>query len=247
MKLISIEATWIKKIGWGVLFMLYCCPYLLAQASDEQTWLFVNLNKKIGQKSIVSLQLWNRNYHPEAGHNQLYFINLAYKRALNKRIRLYAGVFNILYEKAPQRLAYETVNFNHYGLVPWQGLYTNLGRIGNVSFGSLTRIEEHFLFKESYDFDLRFRERLYCKYPIWKDVIRFNATTEILIYIDDDQTGLLVNPYEIRSYVGLVFKLNPNVLIEVDYGVFQNRCPAYDTLNYQYTTTMYMLSINYNL
>ncbi|MEL7120970.1 MAG: DUF2490 domain-containing protein [Bacteroidota bacterium] len=187
-------------------------------ATPAQSWLFLNLNTELSEKETASVQVWDRDYNKEDKKQHLYFINLAYKRAISKNTKAYAGVFNMFYVQESKADALE-LSGNDFELRPWQGLYHKVGKIGQTSVGSFTRLEERFIYKNNYDFDLRFRERLSLAQPIGKK-LGLKVTSEILINLDDDASGRLFAPQEMRHCLSFNMKVYDSLKVEAGYGVF---------------------------
>lgn len=235
----------ISKALCSVLLIVITQITLFAQSSEQQTWLFLNFDYKFSDKNIGAIQLWNRSFHQKEYNHNLYFINLAYNHTHTTKTHFLGGVYNIFNVKEEVAEVAGSVTKDSYFLTPWQGVSHDLFHIGKGTIGTLTRLEEFIEFNGKTDLDIRFRERLQYRVPLTKS-ISLNTTTEMLFNIDDDSTGEFINPFEWRTFIGTNFHFTEKLLIELDYAFYYNRAGSAG-LNYNFTTHMYMLSVDYIL
>ena len=217
----------------------------ISQSSRQQSWLFLNFDYKLSDKNIVALQFWNRAFYQKAYNHNLYFANIAYNHTHTVKTHFLGGVFNVMNVKEDIAEVASEETKDTYTLIPWQGVSHDLFHIGKGVVGTLTRFEEHMNFSNGYDLDIRFRERLQFRHPLSSN-LSLNATTEVLIFLDEEGSEDFFNPHELRTFIGLNYHLGTKILLEADYAIYHTRNRD-NSLQYSFSNHMYMLSIDYIL
>ncbi|APD07318.1 hypothetical protein UJ101_01808 [Flavobacteriaceae bacterium UJ101] len=235
-----------KIILWGLIASFFI---MKAQDTNQQSWVFINSNFKFSDKTTVGIQAWDRHWYGKDYQRDMFFLNPVVKYKSGKKTILQTGIFNIFDVKNNAEGVPVSKTKDHFEFRPWQGVFLDHFKIGKTKVSTLTRLEERFIFTEDYDFDLRFRERVILKRPFGPKFFA-QGFSEIIVNVDDDATGLFLNPYELRNHIGLGTKLNPKTTVELGYEFYYNR-KNYgggidDGFDLGFSTNVYTLTVNMN-
>ena len=237
-----MKSSFIIILFFGMILRLF------SQDTNQQSWIFLNNNIKLSDKVTIGLQLWDRHWYGEDYQRDMFFVNPVFRYKTGIKTKILAGVFNIFDIKNNAEGIPLDKTEDHFEFRPWQGFQVDHITKRKIKITTLSRLEERFIFKEKYNFDLRFRERVTIQYLLTQ-IFFAKGFSEIIMNIDDD-TGLLFNPYELRNHIGMGIKMNSNITMELGYEFYYERenygAGIDDGYDLGFDTNMYTLTLNFN-